>query len=108
MHEQIDLTEQPGVIDPVGKILEERGTRYGQYENVSHTSQSLKAVVRLAVSRKTRQFPGLDSDMCESLDMICNKIARIVNGDPTYIDSWEDIAGYAKLVTDRLKEEQNV
>jgi len=35
--------------------------------------------------------------------MICHKIGRIVNGDPNYYDSWADIAGYAKLVSDRLE-----
>ena len=38
-----------------------------------------------------------------ALDLICNKIARIVSGDSTYHDSWIDIAGYAKLVADRLQ-----
>ena len=28
---------------------------------------------------------------------------RIVNGDQHYADSWIDIAGYAKLVADRLE-----
>jgi hypothetical protein len=35
--------------------------------------------------------------------MICHKLGRIVNGDPNYADSWIDIAGYAKLVADRLE-----
>jgi hypothetical protein len=35
--------------------------------------------------------------------MIAHKIGRIINGDPDYIDSWDDIAGYAKLVADRLR-----
>jgi hypothetical protein len=34
--------------------------------------------------------------------MILHKIARIVNGDPNWSDSWRDIAGYATLVADRL------
>jgi hypothetical protein len=38
----------------------------------------------------------------EALEMIAHKIARIINGDPNYADSWVDIAGYAKLVADRL------
>ena len=37
--------------------------------------------------------------------MIFHKIGRIVNGDPNYADSWHDIAGYAKLVEDRLNKE---
>ena len=36
--------------------------------------------------------------------MIFHKLARIANGDPTYIDSWTDIAGYAQLVVDDLNE----
>jgi len=36
-------------------------------------------------------------------DMIANKLGRILNGDPNYADSWMDIAGYAKLVADRLE-----
>lgn len=35
--------------------------------------------------------------------MIFHKIARILNGDPNYADSWVDIAGYAKLVADELE-----
>jgi hypothetical protein len=35
--------------------------------------------------------------------MIASKIARIVVGDYDHIDSWVDIAGYAKLVADRLQ-----
>jgi hypothetical protein len=34
--------------------------------------------------------------------MVAHKIARIINGDPNYSDSWVDVAGYAKLVADRL------
>lgn len=35
--------------------------------------------------------------------MIAHKIGRILNGDPNYRDSWDDIAGYAKLAADRCK-----
>lgn len=45
----------------------------------------------------------LADDQYEALDMIAHKIARIINGDPDYADSWDDIAGYAKLVADRLQ-----
>jgi hypothetical protein len=34
--------------------------------------------------------------------MISHKIARILNGDPCYHDSWHDIVGFAKLVADGL------
>ena len=37
--------------------------------------------------------------------MIQHKIARILNGDLRYADSWHDIAGYATLVDKRLNGE---
>ena len=40
----------------------------------------------------------------ESLEMIQHKVARILNGDPTYADSWHDIAGYAMLVEQLLED----
>jgi hypothetical protein len=46
---------------------------------------------------------SFDVDQAEALDMIFHKIGRILNGDPNYADSWIDIAGYAKLVADRLE-----
>jgi hypothetical protein len=45
----------------------------------------------------------LAPDQREALAMIANKLGRILNGDPNYADSWMDIAGYAKLVADRLE-----
>lgn len=45
--------------------------------------------------------------MCEALEMIAHKIARICNGDPNYADNWVDIAGYATLVANRLEKEGN-
>ena len=36
--------------------------------------------------------------------MILHKLARIVNGDANYIDSWRDIVGYTQLVVDELLE----
>jgi hypothetical protein len=45
----------------------------------------------------------MDSDMRESLDLIANKLSRIINGDPYYDDSWRDISGYATLVLQRLE-----
>ena len=54
----------------------------------------------LADSGKWRK---LNAAQRESLEMICHKIARILNGDPNYIDNWTDIAGYAVLVEQELR-----
>lgn len=39
----------------------------------------------------------------EALTMIATKIGRIVCGDPNNVDSWNDIAGYAKLGAEACK-----
>lgn len=83
----------------VEQTLEERGDRYGSYINVAAYSQKLKNDLR-AMSN-WRELPP---HMRESLEMICNKIARIMSGDFNYADSWHDIAGYAGLVEKTLGE----
>lgn len=87
--------------DPVTteQILSERGARYGKFKDHADVSQDLKDVVRDACEARSK---WLESDQKEAIEMICHKLARIINGDADYADSWDDIAGYAKLVADRL------
>ena len=80
------------------EVLQARGNRYGEYKHVSDDSQQLKDIVRGRVAWK-----HMEPYMQESLDMICNKLARVINGDPYYDDSWRDIAGYATLVVKELE-----
>ena len=81
----------------VDATLTERGSRYGKFKDHAELSQQLKEAMYC-----TDGWECLSADMRESLEMIQHKVARILNGDPTYADSWHDIAGYAKLVDDRL------
>jgi hypothetical protein len=39
----------------------------------------------------------------EALEMVQHKVARILNGDPGYIDNWVDICGYSQLVVGWLR-----
>ena len=80
--------------------LTERGSRYGKFTGHAAITQQLKIDITHALQKRGR---ALADDQQEALDMICHKIGRIVNGDPDYADSWVDIAGYAKLVADRLE-----
>ncbi len=84
----------------ITEILDERGKRYGKFKNHAEISQRLKYTVADALSNRK---DVLADDQREALDMICHKMARIVNGDPDYADSWIDIAGYAQLVANRLQ-----
>lgn len=82
----------------VDAILAERGSRYGKFIDHAAITQKIKrAIFDFNPDLK------LDDDQKEALEMIAHKIGRIVNGDPNYADSWVDIAGYAKLVADRLE-----
>lgn len=81
-------------------LLEERGSRYGKFIDHAWVTQNLKGVIANHIRTKQER---LNVDQSEALDMICHKIGRIVCGDPDYVDSWRDIAGYALLVVDRLE-----
>lgn len=84
----------------VSNTLNARGARYGAFSVQAAISQTMKSFMR-----QSPNWDSLDPDMAEALDMIQHKIARILNGDPRYADSWHDIAGYATLVDKRLNEE---
>ena len=79
-------------------ILETRRDRYGAFAANADVAQKIKGCIRLAETTC-----GLSFDQAEALDLIASKISRIVTGDPDYVDNWDDIAGYAKLVADRLR-----
>ena len=83
----------------IAEILKLRGSKYGLFRDHADVSMQLKCVIAAQLNVRDKV---LDNDQLEALDMICHKIGRIVNGDPNYADSWVDIAGYAKLVADRL------
>lgn len=79
-------------------ILTERGSRYGSFDSHARITQALKDAMQ-----REPGWARLTPSMRESLEMQAHKIGRILNGDPTYLDSWVDIVGYAQLVVDELK-----
>lgn len=81
----------------IDATLAERGARYGDFAEHARITQAIK---RACVD--TPNWSTLPDDMREAIDMIAHKLGRILNGDPTYADSWHDIIGYTKLVEDRL------
>ena len=88
----------------VDEILKERGKRYGNFRNQAAVSQEIKRVVFSHLHSTPLEVDFTVWCMTrESLDMICTKIARILNGDMEYADNWLDIAGYAQLVADHLQ-----
>jgi len=84
-------------VTDVAATLAERGARYGKFTDHAACTQDLKHVMQ-----GQRGWDELPDDAREALEMIQHKVGRILCGDPNYADSWHDIAGYAKLVEDRI------
>lgn len=89
-----------GLTNPTEALITERGTRYGKFKDGAEIMQSLKDTMR-----DVDGWNNLTASQKEALDMIQHKIGRILNGDPTYDDSWKDIAGYATLIVNELNGE---
>ncbi len=83
--------------DKITEVLTERESKYGEFAEHARISQCIKTIFN-----DSPNWNGLPSEMRESLEMIAHKIARILNGDPLYKDSWTDIIGYATLIETEL------
>ena len=83
----------------VQAILDERGSRYGSFVDNARISHALYKLVVIEDENRTlmRKQEQLEPYQLEALKMVCHKIARILSGDPSYADNWDDIAGYAQL-----------
>lgn len=108
------MPDQSAGPQPLRDILEERGERYGNFQEHAEFVQGLMAIMSgqadwittlEACARRRIKWLGLSDDQRQALTVIVDKIARTLNGDPTYADNWVDIAGYATLVADRLQKD---
>ena len=79
-------------------ILAERGSRYGKFTDQARISQALKRVMHESPS-----WPLLTDAQKEGLEMVQHKVARMLSGDPTYLDNIVDINGYATLVRQSME-----
>lgn len=83
----------------VNEVLKERGARYGDYGEqallVTNITNLLKGEMDV-----NDQFNALNvkevAVVEQTLFMLATKMARIVQGDPLYLDNWIDIEGYSK------------
>lgn len=101
--EPVNVTEvgaEMWFTSPTEALITERGSRYGKFKDGAEIMQSLKDTMR-----DVDGWNNLTASQKEALDMIQHKIGRILNGDPTYDDSWKDIAGYATLIVNELNGE---
>lgn len=82
----------------IEETLEERGKRYGRFDEHARITQNIKSAMR-----DSQNWENLPPNMKEAMEMAAHKFGRILNGDPFYADSWHDASGYCKLVEDDLE-----
>lgn len=81
----------------IESTLQERGSRYGDFGEHARITQAIKRAMA-----DSPNWPSLEDDQREALEMVAHKIGRVLNGDPNFHDSWHDMIGYLTLIEKRL------
>lgn len=92
------MSEYPAEMT-ISQVLDQREKLYGRFPTVAAVSQEISESMQIADG-----WNRLPPYQREALELIANKIARIVSsGNATYEDSWVDISGYAELVLREMR-----
>jgi len=83
------------------QILSDREQTHGLFREVAGYSQAIKQLMRTG-----RNWNRLDVAQAQALEVVADKVARILCGDPSYQDHWQDGAGYFELVLRDLVQAQ--
>lgn len=87
-----------GATPSISDVIKAREHTHGDFE--------IKAIFIQEIMEKLiglNAWRDMADDQKESIHMIIAKLSRIIYGNPNHADHWIDIAGYAKLVSDRLE-----
>jgi hypothetical protein len=82
----------------IQKVLDEREKTHGDFADVARVAQALKAA-----AESGRNYSKLTDVQREALDMALSKISRILSGNHSFRDHYEDIAGYMTLVINSME-----
>lgn len=83
----------------INGMLAGREDNYGQFADHARITQALKRAMQ-----DSPNWTKLSDVQKEGLEMIQHKIARLLNGDLTYLDNIFDIVGYATLIKNHMEE----
>jgi hypothetical protein len=78
-------------------ILNDREKSYGNYAENCQLTQDLKDCIR-----GHPRWVTMSADKKQSCEMIVYKMARIISGNHAHKDSWDDIAGFALLISNDI------
>lgn len=76
----------------VKKLINDRKKVHGNFEGFAPIYYELMTVIR-----QHNEYNNLDAVQAVAIDMILNKICRIINGNASFLDHWRDINGYSNL-----------
>ena len=93
-----------GISAGADATLAERGARYGDFTDRARIADALHGILigDTPAGKFNTSWGTMKPFQRQALRVIVDKLARILNGDPDYVDNWHDIQGYAKLAEDRL------
>lgn len=94
----VSKKESSGISDGIDATLAERVSRYGDFAEHARITQNIKRAMH-----DSPNWATMPDYMRECLEMVAHKMARILNGDFTYQDSWHDIIGYTRRVEQILE-----
>jgi hypothetical protein len=80
------------------EMLVQRTNVHGEFNENSRATWDIMRVLQ-----RERNWGRLSSGQKHALYMVAHKMARIMAGDPNHPDHWDDISGYARCVSDRLR-----
>lgn len=87
------------------EILDERTPTHGPWPLQSRVAEDLQGALRWPIERHNKAV--IPAGVLQALDLISVKLSRIVCGDFTHADHWDDIAGYATLARRVVTEEDD-
>lgn len=87
------------ITNAIAATLADRKSTHGEFTDHAAITQAIKRVIADSPSARAFKFSAVAQ---EALEMIAHKIGRICAGNPNHADHWRDIAGYARLVEERL------
>ena len=80
------------------EVLNQRGAVYGRFSDNARDAATIRKIL----------LEGVDDPVLrEAIDYIIKKLVRL-KGDPHFIDTYRDIAGYATLAVEYLEGESPV
>lgn len=88
------MEKLPNEVTDIIETLRERRVQYGSFKNVAEITLTLNRALA-----KGDSFHTFDERTQTALWLICNKLARLVNGT-LKDDTLKDIQGYIQLIRD--------